>query len=181
MAEELKALKETAKEGSLNQFWIQFKACVFSVVVAFVLSLILCLLVQALTLGNFRTTKQEELEGLDRTEHGEVGFDLSYAVDAVATSEIDMAKPSTPVKGENRYVLSVSGATPEELIKIWSELCQPNGEKTDPDFLATYPHVTTVQAGSFRCRGGNAGEVAKRLESLFSSRLPGRNIKATMV
>jgi ammonium transporter len=60
--------------GGLKQLLVQFSAAAAAAVVAFVLSLVLVKLIDAV-LG-FVTDAQSETEGLDRTEHGEVGFDF---------------------------------------------------------------------------------------------------------
>ena len=53
-------------------------------------------------------------------------------------------------------------------------------EPADPDFLAVYPHVTTIRGTTFRCRGGDPAELAKRLEALFTRRT-GKGVSAQKV
>ena len=63
------------------------------------------ILVQVITLGNFTTSKEDENDGLDRTEHGEVGFDFG-GIDAIPVGISSTPKsanspsPSSPV---NRF------------------------------------------------------------------------------
>jgi hypothetical protein len=180
--EELAKLKEKVDKGGFAQFLIQVKAAAFSVVFAFVLSLALAALVQAITLGNFSTSKKDEAEGLDRTEHGEVGFDFSAATESVSVVSSDAGVPraaSTPA-GNGRYDVELAGADPSELMKVWSSLCQPSDRPPDPDFLAVYPNVTTIRGAMFRCRGGDHADVAKRLASLFTKHT-GKDVKAIKV
>src|SRR5947207_14126511 len=80
-------------------------------------------------------------------------------------------RPAAAPPGNGRYDLQSDGATPAELMKAWSALCQPTDGPPDPDFLAAYPHVTTIQGNRFRCRGGDPAEVAKRLAALFKKQL----------
>jgi Amt family ammonium transporter len=159
--------------------WIQLKAATFAVVFAFVISLALCALTHAITGGNFKTDEKGESEGLDRTEHGEVGFDFSAATESVAVVSAVPRAASVP-KGNGRFEVQVTGADSGELMKAWTDLCQPTEGPADPDFLAVYPYVTTVRGTTFRCRGGDPEQVAKRLASLFKKQL-GKDVRATKV
>src|SRR5262249_11865066 len=161
----------------LSQLFIQTKAAVFSVVFAFVMTLGLCALTQVITRGNFKTDARGESEGLDRTEHGEVGFDFSAATESVAVVTAEPRAATVP-KGNGRFDVQLIGADAGELMKVWSALCNPTEEPTDPDFLAVYPYVTTVRGTTFRCRGGDPTEVAKRLAALFTKHL-GREVRTT--
>jgi hypothetical protein len=164
-------------KSAMSQVWIQLKAAVFSVVFAFVLSLALCALTQAMTLGNFKTDAKGESEGLDRTEHGEVGFDFSAATESVAVVSSEPRAATAPPNG-HRFDLQVTGADHGELMKAWTALCQPTDGPADPNFLAVYPYVTTIRGTTFRCRGGDPTEVGKRLTALFKKQL-GKDIKVT--
>jgi ammonium transporter len=165
------------KKSSMSQVFIQFKAATFSVLFAFLMSLGLVYLTQAITLGNFKTDPKAEADGLDRTEHGEVGFDFSTATESVAVVSAE-PRPATEPRGNGRFEVKLTGADTKELMKVWSDLCQPLTEGTpDPDFLAVYPHVTTIRGTTFRCRGGDPTEVAKRLEALFT-RHTGKSVAA---
>jgi Amt family ammonium transporter len=176
---EKKAAREKDKKGALTQLGIQFKAAGLAVVFAFVLSLGLALLTHAVTGGGFTTDERSEAEGLDRTEHGEVGFDFGYATESVPVVTVEPRAASVP-PGNGRFDLAVEGTTPTELLKAWSALCQPTDGPADPDFLAVYPHVTTVQGTRFRFRGGDPAELARRVETLFKKQL-GKDVKAAKV
>jgi hypothetical protein len=171
--------QDADNKSSTSQVWIQLKAAVFSVIFAFVISLALCALTQAITGGNFKTNAKGESEGLDRTEHGEVGFDFSAATESVAVVSAEPRAASVP-KGNGRFDLQVTGADSTELMKAWTALCQPSDQPADPDFLAVYPYVTTIRGTTFRARGGNPEEVAKRLTALFKKQL-GKDITVTKV
>lgn len=164
------------KKTGTTQLMIQIKASVFSVVYAFVISLALCVLTQVMTLGNFRTDEKGEADGLDRTEHGEVGFDFSAATESVTVVSAEPRAASAP-KGNGRYEVVLAGADSAELMQVWTDLCQPTEGAPDADFLAVYPHVTTVRGTTFRCRGGDPAATAKRLEKLFT-RLTGKPVSA---
>ena len=167
------------KKTSMSQVVIQLKAALFSVVFAFVISLVLCAVTHAITGGNFKTDARGEAEGLDRTEHGEVGFDFSAATESVAVVSTEPRAASMP-KGNGRFDLQLTGADSAELMRAWSALCQPSDKPSDPDFLAVYPYVTTIRGTTFRCRTGNPDEVAKRLASLFKKQL-GKDVRVAKV
>ena len=167
------------KKSAMSQVFIQLKAAIFSVVFAFVFSLALCGLTQVITGGNFKTDERGESLGLDRTEHDEVGFDFSGATESVAVVTAEPRAAAVP-RGNGRFDLQLTGADASELMKVWSALCQPSDHPADPDFLAVYPHVTTIRGTTFRCRGGDPAEVAKRLSALFKKQL-GKDVNAAKV
>ncbi len=155
------------KKTGMSPLFIQLKAASFSVVFAFVVSLLLVLLTQAITLGNFKTDEQGEADGLDRTEHDEVGFDFSAATESVTVVSAEPRAATAP-RGNGRFEVQLTGADAKELMKVWSDLCQPTEGTPDADFLAVYPHVTTIRGTTFRCRGGDPAVIAKKLEALFT-------------
>ncbi|MBP3954218.1 ammonium transporter [Gemmata sp. G18] len=185
MEDDQTALQATADKqdvdgkSGLSQLFIQIKAAVFSVVFAFVLSLGLVLLTQAITLGNFKTDAKSEAEGLDRTEHGEVGFDFSGATESATVVSTEPRAASAP-RGNGRFDVQIAGADSKELMAIWSELCKPTDGAPDKDFIAVYPHVTTIRGTTFRCRDGDPAAITKRLASLFT-RLAKKPVTATKV
>ena len=164
--------------GDFGQTKIQLIAAIFAAVLAFVLSLILCLAVQLLTLGNFRTSAKDETTGLDQTEHGESGFDFGYATESFTVVGAEPKSAMKP-KGNGKFVLTVDGAAGPEFMKAWSSLCQPSEAPIDADFLAVYPHVTTVSGTTFSFRGGNPESIAQHLAALFRKQLPGKPIVVT--
>ncbi len=165
------------EEGSdyrnpMTQPKIQLKAALFSTVFAFSLSLLLAIVVQIITLGNFSTDRKSEVEGLDQTEHGEVGFDFGLAFDNVVAEPRAAKVPP----GQKRFDVIVEGIDNGGLMKAWSELCQPSDQPIDPDFKAVYPYVTTIQGNRFRLRGGDAARLSNSIQKLFSKKL-GRVLK----
>ena len=55
---------------------------------------------------------------------------------------------------------------------------EPRTAAGQADFLAVYPHVTTIRGTTFRFRGGDPNEVAKRLEPLLT-RHSGKSMTAS--
>ena len=78
---------------------------------------------QALTLGRFTTDKKSENEGLDLTEHGEIGFDLSVGYDSIPTDGMAEPKAAKVPPGQPRLDVIVEGVGNGGLLKAWSELC----------------------------------------------------------
>ncbi len=183
LAKELPKVNDKLKEydekkrGSLTQFWIQVKASLFSAIFAGVLSLVLVLGVQVASGKNFTTSLKDEQEGLDRTEHGEVGFDLGLALDSVPTGHSTEPKAAKVPPGGKRFEVVVEGVENGNLIHAWSELCQPSDNPPDPDFKAIYPYVTTVQGNRFRLRGGDPKTLSTSIQRLFSQKLGQPNLK----
>lgn len=158
------------EKGPFTQVRIQLIAATVSAVFAFLLSLILCFVVQVGTGGNFRTVVPKENDGLDQTEHGEVGFDLS-GVDTVPTGRTAEPKPAKIPPGGKRFEVVVEGVENGGLMNAWSALCQPSDGPPDPDFKAVYPYVTTVQGNRFRLRGGDPKSLSLNIQKLFQKKL----------
>ena len=155
-----------ATGGSLTQLWIQLKAAVLSAVVAFVFSLVLVKLVDVLF--GFLAEEREEIEGLDQTEHGETGFDLSLATETGVQAE---PRPALiPPNGLKRFQVVVDGVPQGDLIKTWADMCLPD-RHTPPEFKTIYPYMTTVQGNRFVFRGGDQNLMRDSLQKLFQSKL----------
>jgi ammonium transporter len=168
-----KAVNDAGSDGLLagnpGQVVTQFIAAGASVLFAFAISLVLVKLVDALV--GFTTDERSETEGLDRTEHGEIGFDLGPALEVVATSPEVQPRPARVPPGSKRFSLVVDGVKNGDLLHAWSELCQPGQQPPAPEFKAVYPFLTTVQGNRFRFRGGNPEEMRTNLQRLFQDRV----------
>jgi ammonium transporter len=151
--------------GGFKQVGIQFVAAAVSAVFAFALSLVLIKLVD-LAVG-FMAESSEEVEGLDRTEHGETGFDFGYGYEVAPM--INRAEPRAaivPPNGVARFHILVEGANNGDLIHAWSEMCKPTPDPA-PEFKAIYKYVTTVQGNRFQFRGGDQESMKANLQKLF--------------
>jgi Amt family ammonium transporter len=157
-----------ASGGNLKQLWLQLIAAVFSAVGAFVLSIVLAKLVDAFF--GFIADERDEIEGLDHTEHGETGFDLSLATDAALQTPVEPRAALIPPNGQSRFHVVVDGVPQAVLMKAWSEMCQPD-HKCPPEFKAVYPYMTTVQGNRFLFRGGDQGQIRDNMQRLFQNRL----------
>ena len=175
------AAKSISIDKSAQIMW-QVKAALLSAVYAFVVTSVLVVLIDK-TIG-FTVTPKEEADGLDLTQHGEVGFDYGGTA---AMEEMSSAAPSepraatTPPNGplSKRFTVLVEGASPAELSKVWSDLCQPGDRPPSPSFQAVYPYFTTVSGNKFRFRGGDPVALRGELQKLFSTTL-GTTVRATV-
>jgi Amt family ammonium transporter len=153
----------------LGQLSIQAIAAVVSAVFSFVLGLVLVKLIDGLF--GFTTDAVSETDGLDRTEHGEVGFDLGLALELAPAALAPAPRHAdVPPNGKKRFRVVVDGIDPETMIHSWSELCQPSDKPPLPEFQAVYPYLTTVQGNAFQFRGGTPEEIRDNLERLLKTR-----------
>jgi Amt family ammonium transporter len=156
--------------GRPVQVGIQLVAAVSSVIFTFGMSLILVKAVDLLM--GFTVDAREETEGLDRSEHGEVGFDLGLALETVPETAAHEPRPAlVPPNGVQRFTVVVEGADTSELARTWSELCQAGKAPPPAEFRAVYPYMTTMQGNRFRFRGGDPKTMSENLRILLQDRL----------
>jgi ammonium transporter len=161
--------------GTAAQFKAQLLAAVVAAGYAFVMTLVLVKLID-LTLG-FTLDPRSESEGLDRSAHGEVGFDLGPALQEAPGAPPHEPRPaSVPPDGKRYFTVVVEGPPPKELMQVWSQLCGAAG--TPPaDFRTLYTHVTTVRGNRFHFRGGDPQTMRATLQRLFEDRLGGSALR----
>ncbi len=160
-------------DGRLGQIGVQLLAAVVAAGFAFGVSLVLVKLVDVLC-GGFCLDERSEGEGLDRAAHGEVGFDLGPALELAPERPMQEPRPATvPPDGRQRFTVVVEGVNHDTLIEAWSGLCQAGAEPPSAEFLAIYPHVTTVQGNRFRFRGGDPQRMRENLARLFEKAVGG--------
>jgi Amt family ammonium transporter len=164
-------------DGRLAQLGVQALAAGVAGAYAFGMSL---LLVKGIDRAwGFTLDARAESEGLDRSEHGEVGFDLGLALETVSEQPMQEPRPAkVPPDGHKRFTVVVEGARNGDLIHAWSDMCQSNGRPPAPEFKAVYPFVTTVQGNRFRFRGGDPVLMRTSLQKLFQDTLDEGAIKA---
>lgn len=160
--------------GGTAQVIIQVVAAGSSALFAFFLSLVLVKMVDVLF--GFTTNERAEIDGLDRTEHGEVGFDLGLEIGPAMPSEPRAAV--IPPEAEKRFSVVVEGVANGNLMHAWSAMCQPGETAPTQEFKNIYPYVTTVQGNRFRFRGGDPNMMRDSLVKLFQQHLKGVNLNA---
>ncbi len=119
-----------------------------------------------------------ENEGLDRSQHDEVGFDLGPTLDLVPEREPqEPRRADVPPTGYKRFSVIVEGIKPKELKDLWSDLCQAGPKPPKPEFKAVYLFVTTVQGNRFTFRGGDPNAMRDNLTRLFELMLRGQPVR----
>jgi ammonium transporter len=152
--------------GHFAQIGVQLVAALAAVVYSFGLSFVLVKVID-MTWG-FCLDARSENEGLDRSEHGEIGFDLGPSMDLVP--EAPMLEPRAamvPPNGDKRFTVVVEGVKNGDLMHAWSELCQSGPRPPSSEFTSIYPFMTTVQGNRFRFRGGDPAIMKESLQRLF--------------
>jgi ammonium transporter len=161
-------------EGRGAQILVQLLAAVVAAGFAFGVSLILVKVIDVLC-GGFCVSGREETEGLDRTAHGEVGFDLGPALElAPEHPPQEPRAASVPPDGLRRFTVVVEGVDSDRLIQAWSDLCQAGAVPPSQEFLTVYPYVTTVQGNRFRFRGGEPQRMRENMVQLFERAVGGK-------
>ena len=172
-----KAINDAGADASFGQFKTQAIAASVAVVFAFVVTVVLVKAIDLL--WGFCLEPQAENEGLDRNQHGEVGFDLSLAYEQVPETPPTEPRPAmAPPNGRGRFTVVLDGTDVRELMDTWSELCQTGPQPAPTELRAVYPFLTTVQGNRFHFRGGDPAAMSGYLTHLFEGRLPGQKIQA---
>jgi ammonium transporter len=162
----------TKLDDRLGQVKVQLIAAATAAAYSFVATVVF---VKVIDLAwGFTVGPKEENEGLDRCEHGEVGFDLNPVEEAPVAAGYAEPKPATvPPNGQRRFTVVVEGPKNGDLIHAWSTLCQPGEKPPSAEFKAVYPYLTTVQGNRFRFRGGDPVLLRESLQRLFQDTLDG--------
>jgi ammonium transporter, Amt family len=170
---------DNGADASFEQLKLQLLAASVAAVFAFAVTFVL---VKAIDLAwGFCLERQAESEGLDRNQHGEVGFDLGLAYEQVPeTPPTEPRSATAPPNGKGRFTLIVEGSSPAQLIHTWSELCQAGPRPAPEELRAVYPFLTTVQGNRFHFRGGDPTAMSASLTRLFEGRLPGHKLHARL-
>lgn len=164
-------------DGRTAQIYVQLVATVVTIAYVFVVTLGLVFVIDKL--WGFSLDEKSENEGVDRSEHGETGFDLGGGLEMApaAAPRREPQSADVPPNGKRHFTVVVEGPKPSELMGAWSHLCGLNAEPPSPEFRALYPYVTTVQGNRFHFRGGDPTLMRQAMQSLFSSSLEGTPIQ----
>jgi ammonium transporter, Amt family len=172
-----KAINEAGADAGLDQFKIQLLAASVAVVFAFSVTFVIVKVIDAA--WGFCLGPQAENEGLDRTQHGEVGFDTGTAYEQVPETPPTEPRPAmVPPNGKGRFTVILDGPTPHELMQTWSQLCQAGPQPAPAELRAVYPFLTTVQGNRFHFRGGDPASLSSSLTRLFEGRLHDKKLQA---
>ena len=172
-----KAINEAGADAGFDQFKVQLLAASVAAVFAFSVTFLLVKAVDSA--WGFCLKPQAENEGLDRTQHGEVGFDVGTAYEQIPETPPTEPRPAmAPPNGKGRFTIIVEGSNPGELMQTWSELCQAGPQPAPSELRSVYPFVTTVRGNRFHFRGGDPATLSTSLTRLFEGRLPGKKLQA---
>jgi ammonium transporter len=168
------------KDGTAAQVWVQFVAALSAAIYSFAITAGIVVVIEK-TIG-FTVPEEQEAEGLDRTIHGEVGFDYGGAVlDEVPTGATLEPKPAAePRELEEdgmRFTLAVEGPDPDELHRAWLKLCDPKAGPPSPEFKAVYKWFTTMSGNKFRFRGGNHITLKENLQKVLQEAMDGTAVR----
>jgi ammonium transporter len=172
-----KAVNDVGADASFSQFTTQLTAALVAGIFAFALTLVLVKAIDAV--WGLCLDPQAENEGLDRNQHGEVGFDAGLAYEQVPETPPTEPRPAmTPPNGKGRFTVILDGTNPHQLMHVWSDLCQTGPQPAPSELRVIYPFVTTVQGNRFHFRGGDPATLTASLTRLFEDRLQGHKIQA---
>ena len=161
---------------NVAQIGVQFLAATVAVVFAFVVTLAIVKGIDAVF--GFTLDAKSEGEGVDRAEHGEVGFDLGLAMETVPEAPAPEPRPATvPPNGKRHFTVVIDGPPPRELLDAWSAMCQAGSKPPSPEFRSVYPFVTTVKGNRFNFRGGDPTLMREAMLRLFQDSLNGTPVK----
>ncbi|MBI4580015.1 MAG: ammonium transporter, partial [Planctomycetes bacterium] len=137
-------------------------------------TLVLLVIINAIT--RVRADQQEEIVGMDLSQHSERAYMLgaSDSVALVREPRPAMAPPKAPGK---RFTLVLTGIETDAMLTRWRALCQNGSTPHPPDFKTIYSQVSTVRGNKFRFRGGDPQQMRKGLEELFKPVAAGVNAK----
>jgi ammonium transporter len=153
-----------------GQVGIQLMGALVSAGAAFVISLVIVKILDDVM--GFSAEASKEVEGLDRSEHGETGFDFGLAAtDSVTISpDVEPRAADIPPGQMKRFQVVIDGTPSSDLLQAWSELCQPSAD-IPSEFKTVYPYLTTVMDNHFQFRGGDPITMRDSLQMLFQKRL----------
>jgi Amt family ammonium transporter len=171
-----KAINPLGADGGAELFKNQAIAAGVAIVYSIVVTVVLVKVID-LVFG-FTLSPEEESIGLDRSEHGEVGFDFGTAYDVVPETRLPEPRAANvPPNGAARFSVVLDGANPNDVMAAWSAMYKTGGTLSS-DLRAIYPYLTTVSGNRFRFRGGDRSTMATVLERVFTSNLKGQKISA---
>jgi ammonium transporter len=173
----LESLGAMTKPGfSFAQLGAQLTAAITAAAYAFCATWVLVKIIDKV--WGFNLDAQAENEGLDQSQHGEVGFDLSPAMEMAPAGETAEPRAAdVPPNGRRHFTVLVEGASPDELMHAWSALCQPGPKPPPQELKAIYPYMTTVKGNRFQFRGGDPADMRMHLQRLFQDSLDGTPIQ----
>jgi ammonium transporter len=169
--------------ASVESAWdgvaLQTLLTLLAAVLCFAVTWLLAKLIE-ITIG-LTADRSAETDGLDRSEHGGIGFDVGHDLSLKPTVARAEPRPaSLPPDGILRYSMVVEGVETDELTRVWSALCQATSQQPTPEFRRVYACVTTIVGNRFRFRGGEPQNLRDDLERLLRDQLRSASVRVRL-
>jgi Amt family ammonium transporter len=167
--------------GEINLLKVQLIGVVTVGIFTFLFSLIIWLAIK-LTFG-LRVSPQEEIEGLDLGEHGQLCYpefitaEQSYLQVEIPSKEekkISKRKPpktevETPeVESDRVFKIKVENVDRKALVKLWRDLCSGDWRKVPVEFKEIYQNVKLFSADEIVFSGGNPDITVERFSKILN-------------
>lgn len=160
-------------EGGYQLLWQQFIAVIATYAFAGVGTLILLLFTNMIF--RIRAVGEEEVVGLDLSQHSE----RAYALGGGETTPAHVAQPkaaAAPPASGARFSVLLEGLTPAQVTEAWRELCR--APAASEEFKEVYRQLTTIRANRLRFRGGDRERLRKAVETVFRGAKAGGGVSA---
>lgn len=133
-------------------------------------TLVLLVVINAIT--RLRASEDEEIIGLDLSQHSERAY-ASGGGEAIGYMRHPEPKAASapPITG-GRFTIALEGIDCRSLQEYWRDLCKVDRVPPTAAFKEIYRHMTTVRQNRFRFRGGNREQIRLTLETLFRNAFP---------
>ncbi len=154
--------------GEPGLVWKQLIAVLATYAYCGVGTLVLLVIVNAVT--RLRADQEEEIVGLDLSQHTERAYSLGGG-EAIAFIREPKAASQPPMAG-GRFSVELDGIDDEALLAHWRSLCAVNGTPPSDAFKNVYRHLTTLRGTHFRFRGGDRERIRQTVEDLFREASP---------
>ena len=127
-------------------------------------TLLLLVVINAIT--RVRATQDEEIIGMDLSQHRERGYLLGGGEMLAFLAEPKAANtPPKPLGG--RFKVRLSGIDADAMTLRWRALCQNGHTPHPPYFESLYANVSVIRGTDFHFRGGDRESARRELEELF--------------
>lgn len=156
--------------GGAGLLWKQLLAAGVTYAYCGIGTLVLLVVVNAIT--RVRADQDEEIIGMDLSQHSERAYALAGG-DAMGYLRLAEPKSASrpPITG-GRFSVALEGVDTDAMLEHWRVLCKVDTTPPTPEFTEIYHHVTTIRGNCFRFRGGHREQIRQTLESLFSASFP---------
>lgn len=166
----------SSESGPAAWFVGQLLGCLFVAGYSFGISWLLIRSLDAV--WRFTCDPKAEIDGLDLSEHGQVGFDLGPELKLAADQAAAVPRSAASPPSGRHFTILIDGPASEDLTRVWSSLCQAGPEPPAPELVQVYSYVTTVENNRFRFRGGDSEQLCECLERLLRDRLRTTTVRA---